>query len=232
MRLIGPLAICLLLAGCPTGQRDPLVEVRSLHETGRFLESLPLLEELLDSGTHDPEVHYLYGVACSRAARASAGLWSLRRAAASEQFAVPASLELARAGIATRDFAAAVEGADAVLSRDPDHVVARLLRAEGHLGRFDYEPALQDADHLLELGVDAERAELVPAEAEISARLARLRALIGLGRLQEAETLFAALEEEDREYTLPLGARYCAARASSARSRVIRRGPLHSSSDA
>ena len=215
MRAVGCLAICLLLVGCPSEPLDPLAEVRSLHAAGRFYESLAPLEKLLDAGTSDPEVHYLYGLASSRASRSSAGLWSLRRAAESEDFAVPAGLELARAGMATRDFAATVEGANTVLAREDDHVVALLLRTEGQLGQFAHEAALQDADRLLTLARDPDEAGRVAPEVATTAQLVRLRALIGLGRLDEAEDLFEALEGEGSEGGAPLlGARYCAARAT------------------
>jgi len=197
---------CTVLLGCA---EDPLERVRELHAQGEYLESLEVLEEFLDERPDDPEGHYLYGLACLRTGRASLGLWSLRKAREFEGWELPAGLELARAALRSGDYPASIEAASRVLELDPDEHAALQILAEAHVGKGDHEAGLRDLDRLDELGLMDGNLELL-----------RLRALISLHRIDEAEQLFAELEEARASGSLKLPAeRYCAARGTFAAER-------------
>ncbi|MBW2231415.1 MAG: tetratricopeptide repeat protein [Deltaproteobacteria bacterium] len=200
MRWVCIFVIAVVITAC---KGDGLDEVHALHEAGQYLESLELLEEWIEDHPDDPEAHYLYGVASVRTGRASLGLFSLRRARDFEGWEVKAGLELARAGLASGDNAAAIDAATQVLTREPDSVVALTIRAEAHSLEKDYEAALADAERVRAAD---------PRNGEIE--LLRLRTLVGLRRLEEAQALFDELEarREAGEVELPEG-RYCATRA-------------------
>jgi tetratricopeptide (TPR) repeat protein len=194
---------CAAFSGCAD---DPLEEVQALHAQDRHLESLELLEALLEERPDDPEMHYLYGVASLRTGRASQGMWSLRRAREFEDWELRAGIELARAGLQSGDDATSIEAASRVLEQEPDQRPALDMRAEAQVRHGAYEAALEDAARLQELGGN---------EGEVA--LLRLRALIGLRRVDEAGQLFAELEEALAEGGLALPAeRYCAARGTFA----------------
>lgn len=199
----GLLAVVVLLGGCePAGDR--FAEIHSLHREGRFEASLHPLEELLAARPDDPELLTLYGVANMQSDRPSLALWPLREAREHPEWALRAGAALARAALATGDHGAAIEAASRVLEREPDHRDLLALRAEAQLRSNHFEDALADADRLL--AVDPQ---------DPDARIARLRCLIGLRRLDEAEAAFSELEGRWSEAGSPkeLGDRYCAARA-------------------
>ncbi len=100
------------LLGCPG---DSLQTVRDLQQQGRHIESLELLETLLEERPDDPELHYLYGTTSVATGRASQGIWSLRRARDFEGWEIRAGVELARAGIHAGDNALSIEAATRVL---------------------------------------------------------------------------------------------------------------------
>jgi len=220
-----PLALALLLSACDLLARDPLRHARELHEKGRFLESLEPLEARLESHPDDTEAHYLYGVACVRTNRSSLGLWSLRKALEDPEWGARAGFELAMAGLQSRDFPTALEAANGVLEREPEHLAALQLRTEARLGMLDYEAALADAERLLELWrANQSDPDLIDSPSldgdEGNIELLRLRALIGLRRLEEAEEVFAAIEERQLEGSIEVAEpRYCAARATFASER-------------
>jgi len=199
-------ALCAALLGCSS---DPLEEVRALHAEDRHLESLEALEALVEERPDDPEVHYLYGVASVRTGRASVGLWSLRRASEFEGWEVRAGVELARAGLYSHDNRSTIEAATRVLELEPDQRPALDFRAEALARNGDFEAALADVSRMRELTPDDGDVELLG-----------LRALIGLRRLDEAEALFAQLEERLARGALELrDEQYCAAKATFAAER-------------
>jgi tetratricopeptide (TPR) repeat protein len=189
-----------VLLGCPS---DPLDEVRALQAQGHLLESLPLLEALVEERPDDPEIHFLYGVTCVQTGRASLGMWSLRRAREFEGWEVRAGVELARAGIDTGDNASSIEAASAVLEIEPEQRPALDIRAEALVRQGDYEAALLDVTRLREL-----------TRNDGSVELLALRSLIGMRRIGDAEALFTELEARRAkgELELPV-ARYCSAQA-------------------
>jgi len=189
-----------LLLGCPG---DSLETVHGLLEQGQYIESLELLEALLEERPDDPELQYLYGTTSVVAGRASQGIWSLRRAREFEGWEIRAGVELARAGIHTGDNALSLEAATRVLELEPDQRPALDIRAEALVRAGDYEGALVDVARLRELAQD-------DGEVEILA----LRTLIGLRRIEDAEALFTDLEERRAAGSIELPAeRYCTAQA-------------------
>jgi len=193
----------LVLAGC---DRPPDLEsIRALHREGRYAEAIEPLRELLEARPEDPEVHFLYGVSLARSGQARVAIWSLRQATEDERWKVPAMVELAAVAASTGDHAAAIETAGRVLELAPDHLVARVIRAESLLGQGkEPERALDDFVAVL---------ERQPANA--SALAGRAAALLQAGRVDDAA---AALKEmEDRLEAEPSDpaarAHLCATRA-------------------
>lgn len=201
----------LLAAACglfvlACGGGDPLEEVRSLHRQGRFEESLEPLVELVDAGSEDPEVLYLYGVALSAARRPSQALWPLRKAMESEEWEVPAALALAAGGLESGNFEEAIDAASRVLELEPDNQRALLIRgtARTHTRKdIDYELAVEDAERVLELD-----------PGNIDALIARATALLALERTDEAGEALAAISEaaEGSRLANVDAARFCTAR--------------------
>jgi hypothetical protein len=94
---------------------DPFEEARSLQSSGRHLDSLELLEQLIEERPDDPEAHFLFGSTCVATGRPSLGIWSLRRAREYEGWEVRAGNELGRAGLLSGDDPVAIEAATRVL---------------------------------------------------------------------------------------------------------------------
>ncbi len=176
----------LALAGCsPT---DSIVEIRELHEAGRYQASLEPLRELLEEEPGNPELHFLYGSALRRTGEPGLAIWSLEMASQSPDLALAANLELAGAALGNQSFPIAIEATTRILEVEPDHVAALSMRGAAYLGdRTEPEAALADFDRLLELDPD-----------DFNARLQRALALLLLKRVDEAQEAIAQLSV-DRE---------------------------------
>lgn len=202
------LALLGLVACLGCGPTDPLSEVRELQVRGRYEESLEPLRELLVSHPDVMEVHYRYGVALGRLGQPDQAVWSLRKAGLDPTWAAVASLELATAAVAARNWQSGIEAASRVIELEPENVRALALRAEARLGELsEPELALVDLDRALEL--DPEHVGLM---------LARARALLMTDRVDEATEAIAALEAQGQKAELSdqiLGG-LCVAKASVA----------------
>jgi tetratricopeptide (TPR) repeat protein len=153
---------------------------------GLFEESLERLDELVAEQPDDAELLFLYGVAAVGARQPTRATWPLREARLDPDWAVPAGVELAAAALSAKDPERAISAASEVLEIDPDHVRARVLRAQAYVEDEDFEAALADTDQLRE-------ADTAPnAWGEL-----RLRALLGLGRIDEVEEMLSELDAED-----------------------------------
>ncbi len=162
------------------------------------------LEALIEARPGDPELHFLYGTASVGTGHSSQGLWSLRRAAEAPGWELRAGVEVARAALQSDDAPTAIEAATRVLEREPDQRPALDIRAEARVRKGDYEAALADVARLRELDPKSGELELI-----------RLRALIGLRRIEESDALFRELEQRSAAGELELPPdRYCAARAT------------------
>jgi tetratricopeptide (TPR) repeat protein len=206
-RASGLILLCSLVAastGCPSQPEDRLAEIRELHQSGQFAQSLKPLRALLDEDPGQPEANYLLGVALLRTREAGLAVWPLRKAAESPDYAVDAGLMLTRALLRGRTIEDTLNAANRVLAIEPDNTTALELRVQAYLKGSRPAEALEDIDRVLEF--DPENlAVLVP----------RVLALIGLERIDEAgealETARHQLETTEREVGQETQAKLCIA---------------------
>jgi tetratricopeptide (TPR) repeat protein len=177
--LAAGLLVCLALAGC--NEVDPLEAIRVQQAAGDFEGSVEPLRELLATRPDDPEADYLYGMALAFTQRGSLAPWSLRKAMRDPEWLVPAGLQLAYLALASRDFDQVAEIVERILEREPENVLALLMRANAYAhSKRDPELALADAKRVLE--IDPVRVEAFEA---------RILALLQLGRHEEAGEVLA-----------------------------------------
>lgn len=176
--------LALVAIGCAGDVESRLEQVRALQDAGDFSNSIPALREILESHPDHAEANHLLGVALVQTQRPTLAIWPLRKAAESEEFAVPAGLLLASTLLSTSGFEEAISATDKLLARDPDHVGALLIRIQALIGVGRHEEALADSDHVLELKPD-----------HYQALAARGTALQSLGRMQDAEENWIRLDQ-------------------------------------
>jgi tetratricopeptide (TPR) repeat protein len=170
------------LAGCGSG--DPLERAQPLLAEGRFEEALEPLREAVQADPEDPEIQFLYGAALWRSGRPSMAVWSLRKASEHPEWSVRAGLELGASAMQARNWEAAIEAADRVLTLEPDNLRAVVLRAEARLGaKQDLEAALADYERALEV-----------APEDVRLKVSRAAALLLLKRLDEVQEAIAELQ--------------------------------------
>ncbi len=200
----GLMAVLLLVSCRDPADRSPASQAKSLMEAGRFEASIDLLEDALHRSPTDPELLFLYGTAQLGVSRPSVALWSFLAIRDDPDWRTRADLALVRVGNMSQDRALAVEAASNVLSREPDHSLARGLRAEAYIHTKEFEAALDDANWLIERD-----------PRDYGAHATRLQALIGLEQLEEIEDDFDELERlwQDDAFPRTLAERYCVARA-------------------
>jgi len=179
-----------------------------MQEAGNYEASLKPLEKLLKTRPDDAELQYRYGLANLRTGRLSLALWPLRKARENSEWAVRAGEALAHAALDAADAQTAIEAATRVLEGHPEDSNMLNVRAEAQLLSSRFSEALADVERLAALDPDDDDATVM-----------RLRCLIGLGRLDDAEALFTDLKRRSRDQEFPgaVGERYCAARASFAK---------------
>ncbi len=180
-------ALLLLVAAC---DRPPsLEELRRSQAEGRYAETIEPLRERLEQTPDDPETHLLYGTALARTGAARVALWSLRKAAESEDFTVPATLELAGAHTRSGNWTDAIAAADAVLELEPDNLAALMMRGEAHLNEgVALDLALADFDAVLEA-----------EPTHLGALNSRASVLLLTGKVEEAAEAIDQLETLLRE---------------------------------
>lgn len=176
-----------MLTGCDSGPK--LEDVRALHATGRFEDSIDPLRELLDAAPEDPETNYLYGVALNRTTSSPVAVWSLRKAAEDPGWKVPALLELSGASIRSGNFDAAIESTTQILEEQPDHIAALTMRGGAYLSETEKaDLALEDFETILDID-----------PKNVNARASRAAALLILGEVEEAEKTIAEIDDSARE---------------------------------
>ena len=206
LQLMAALIFAMLLVGCSS--QDPLQEARELQSIGNFAGSVLVLRKAIDEGTDDPEIFFLYGVALGETGNLDAAVWPLRRAMENPDWEVAAALRLGRGAFAQHSWDRSIIALDRLLEIEPDHVFALVLRSRARIEtRRNYEGALADAEHALEVDPDAE-----------GARICQVVALLGLDRADEAGELIKSIELSSREVgpDQPNTPRFCGARASLA----------------
>ena len=183
------LTACIAIGLLACGPSDPLQQARDLQARGDFEASLEPLREILATAPDSPEASFRYGVALNRAGKPELAVWSLRTAAAHDEWQLRANMELASGALQLGNYPSALEAVDALLGEDPDDVPGLMLRAEIHLRqKAQPELALADLERVLELQPD-----------HVSARASQAAARIMLDRIDEAGEAIATLEDQALE---------------------------------
>ena len=209
-QLTRSLVVLLALIAGSGCARDPVGDIRSLHEEGRYEASLEPLEELLEARPEDPELQYLYGIANLRTGRVSLALWPLReaqreprvgRTARARRWRLPRSQAGGRGG---RDRGRDARARDeAGSSRDVERCAPRRTCA-----RAASRKPCATSDRLEALDPDDEDAVVM-----------RLQCLIGIGPARRCRDAVqgARSATSDPDFPGPSDEHYCAARASFAK---------------
>ncbi|UCF41667.1 MAG: tetratricopeptide repeat protein, partial [Gemmatimonadota bacterium] len=197
---------CALAWGCNPGLS--LEGIRSQQEAGEFATTVEPLRKLLEVTPDDPELNHLYGLALLGTRRPDLAIWPLRKAARHPDWAIEGGLLLTRALLRGGSPEDAVEAANRVLGLAPDRVDALRLLIEARMASRQHEEMLEDTERLLAL-----------EPGDLQALMARLAALLGLERVDEAEQALAAARGAmaDREDKSEWRARLCAASATFAK---------------
>ena len=191
------------LGGC-SGSSDA-DQAAALQKAGQFEQSLEPLRRALEKDPDNRELHYRKGVALAQMGRPTEAVWSLRKAMEDPEWLSRAGLVLSSAAFRAQNNELALETADRVLAEDPENVDALVIRANIRLAlRSQFEEALEDAERALE--IDPDRRE---------ASMARVVALLGLERAEEAGEALIAMEisADDEGVNPKVPARLCAARS-------------------
>lgn len=175
-----PLLGMVAFSGCRGSDEAQLEEIRALQDAGLYAETVEPLREFLAESPDQPEANYRLGTALLRTGQASLALWPLHKAAASEEYGVSAGLALASTLLGQGQREEALQAANAVLEIEPGNEGALSVRAQAALAGADPEQALADAERLVEISPDRYL-------------VLRAAALADLGRLDEAEQVYAEL---------------------------------------
>jgi tetratricopeptide (TPR) repeat protein len=204
IRLGRILAALVLLAAvaCARGGdlEQRLSELRSLQTEGKSAETLEPLTELASLYPEHAEVSFRLGLAMIAVGRTTEAVFPLRKAADTDEFAVPAGIVLASTLSQTGNHAEALRAADRVLERDAENETALVLRATAAVELHDAAAALESAERLVEKAPDNR-----------TYRFVRASALAEAARLDEAEALYRELLAD-----APAGQPQAAARACQA----------------
>ena len=182
-------AVCGLLvlvsaqSGC-SADGDRMAEIRALQQAGQFADSIDGLRRVLAETPELPEASYRLGVALARTGNPSRSVWALEKASESNEFSIPANLELASVHFGLGNFEESVRTSDRVLTVDPNHPEALSLNAQAHVGAHQLEEALIDTSRLLELDPD-----------DYSILVVHATVLAELGRKREAEVAHQRIKE-------------------------------------
>ncbi len=200
------LAFGAALLGLACGQaEDPLVEIRKLHEEGRYLATIDELRNLVDQDPSRAETQFLLGTALLLSGNGGLAIWPLRAAANAPEYAIHARMLLARAMLESRTAPDAIQVIDEILEREPDNIAAVLLRIQAYQATGRNDDALADIARIREIDPD-----------NVPVMVPRITALIATDQIDEAEKAIeeanewlATTEEEVEE---PFIAMLCVAR--------------------
>ncbi|MFB3117202.1 MAG: tetratricopeptide repeat protein [Myxococcota bacterium] len=171
------LAISVALLGLACSQaEDPLVEIRKLHEEGRYVATIDPLRALVDQDPSRAEAQFLLGSALLLSGNGGLAVWPLRVAARAPEYAIRARMLLARSMLESRTAPDSIPIIDEILELEPENIPALVLRIQAYQGTGRHEEAIADIERVLEL--DPENLPiLVP----------RVTALIATQQIDEAE---------------------------------------------
>ncbi|MBW2359718.1 MAG: tetratricopeptide repeat protein [Deltaproteobacteria bacterium] len=151
MRSLALLVLAIFaFSGCGGDIDGRLAEVRALQDVGQHEASIDELRQILAIVPDHPEATYRLGVALVQTGEPSRAVWALEKATEFREYAISASLLLASAHFAQRNFEAAIRASDRAIELDPQQHVALRLRARANVGAGRLEEALVDAERLLE----------------------------------------------------------------------------------
>jgi tetratricopeptide (TPR) repeat protein len=178
----------LCAAACSGDLDQRLGEIRTRQDNGNAADTLEELTELVGRNAEHAELNYRLGLAMIASGRPTEAVFPLYKAAAADEFAVPAGIVLASTLANTNNHAEALRAADRVLEREPEHEAALLLRASSAVQLHDGKVALESADRLVAKAPDNRNFSFV-----------RAAALAETARLDDAEGVFRDLFDADWE---------------------------------
>jgi len=171
------LMISVALLGLACGQaEDPLVEIRKLHEEGRYEATINQLRILVDQDPSRAETQFLLGSALLFSGNGGLALWPLRAAAQAPEYAIEARMLLVQSMLESRTAPDAIPVIGEILEREPGNIAALVLRIQAYQATGRNEDALVDIEQVLELEPN-NGAVMVP----------RVTALIATEQIDEAE---------------------------------------------
>ncbi len=125
------LVIGVALFGLACGQaEDPLVEIRKLHEEGRYAVTIDQLRTLVDRDPSRVEAQFLLGSALLLSGNGGLAVWPLRVAARAPEYAIRARMLLARSMLESRTAPDSIPIIDEILELEPENIRARVIRIE------------------------------------------------------------------------------------------------------
>jgi len=180
------LAISAVLLGLACGQaEDPLVEIRKLHEEGRYVATVDQLRILADQDPSNAEVQFLLGSALLLSGNGGLAVWPLRAAANAPEYAIEARMLLARSMLESRTAPDSIPIIDEILELEPQNIPALVLRIQAYQGTGRNEDAVADIERVLELDPE-----------NIPVLIPRVTALIASGQIEEAEQAIEDAREQ------------------------------------
>jgi tetratricopeptide (TPR) repeat protein len=174
-------SIALLGLACSQEKQDPLIEIRKLHEEGRYAATVDPLRMLVDEDPSRIEAQFLLGSALLQSGNGGLAIWPLRVASQAPEYAIEARMLLARAMLESRTAPDSIRVLDEILELEPDNLRALILRIQAYQATGRNDDALADIERVLELDPD-----------NIPVLVPRVTALIASKKVDEAE---AAIED-------------------------------------
>jgi tetratricopeptide (TPR) repeat protein len=166
LALLASLTLAVLACGGGGGDfEERLAEMRALQDEGKAAETLEQLTALSADHLDHPELNYRLGLAMIASGRPTEAVFPLDKAAATQEFAVPAGILLASTLANTDNHAGALRAATRVLEHEPDHEAALLLRATSAAQLHDGATALESAERLVAIAPDNRNFAYVRATA-------------------------------------------------------------------
>ena len=180
--------VAVIVPGCGSDPERLLEEGRALQDGGQMAESIEPLRAFLETAPGDPEASFLLGLALLQTGQPTVAIFPLQQAAGAPDFAVDAGLTLAAAQLQLEAFEEAVRVVSGVIEAQPEHVGARLLRAQANLAMNAFGAAVFDTEWLYSKNPE-----------DYSIAVMHAATLGGLGRFEEADALYARVEELGEE---------------------------------
>ncbi|MCH8084542.1 MAG: hypothetical protein IH885_09940, partial [Myxococcales bacterium] len=171
------LAISVALLGLACGQaEDPMVEIRKLHEEGRYEATIEQLRILVDQDPSNTDAQFLLGSALLFSGNGGLALWPLRAATKAPEYAIRARMLLVQSMLESRTAPDSIQYIDEILELEPENVLALVLRVKAFQAVGRNEDALVEIERVLELDPD-----------NIPVLVPRVTALIATQQIDEAE---------------------------------------------